>query len=37
MKKIEVYIRPFKLEDVKEALMKLGIKGMSISEIKGFG
>ncbi len=37
MKKIEVYIRPFKLEDVKEALTKLGIKGMSISEIKGFG
>ena len=37
MKKIEAYIRPFKLEDVKEALTKIGIKSMSVSEIKGFG
>ena len=37
MKKIEVYIRPFKLDEVKEALTKAGIKGMSVSEIKGFG
>jgi len=37
MKKIEAYIRPFKLDDVKEALTKLGIMGMSVSEIKGFG
>ena len=37
MKKIEVYIRPFKLEEVKDALTKLGIRGMSVSEAKGFG
>ena len=37
MKKIEAYIRPFKLDDVKDALTKLGIMGMSVSEIKGFG
>ena len=37
MKKIEAYIRPFKLEDVKEALTEVGIKSMSVSEIKGFG
>jgi nitrogen regulatory protein P-II 1 len=37
MKKIEAYIRPFKLDDVKSALMELGIKGMSVSEVKGFG
>ncbi|MFC1692205.1 P-II family nitrogen regulator [Candidatus Latescibacterota bacterium] len=37
MKKIEVYLRPFKLDEVKEALMKIGITGMSISEVKGFG
>ena len=37
MKKIEAYIRPFKLEEVKEALTKIGIKGMSVSEVKGFG
>jgi len=37
MKKIEAYIRPFKLDEVKEALTKIGIKGMSVSEIKGFG
>ncbi|MDU9049301.1 MAG: P-II family nitrogen regulator [Candidatus Electrothrix sp. Rat3] len=37
MKKIEVIIKPFKLEDLKEALNELGIKGMTISEVKGFG
>lgn len=37
MKKIEAYIRPFKLDDVKDALTKIGIKGMSVGEIKGFG
>jgi len=37
MKKIEVYIRPFKLEEVKDALTKLGVRGMSVSEVKGFG
>jgi nitrogen regulatory protein P-II 1 len=37
MKKIEAYVRPFKLDDVKSALMELGVKGMSVSEVKGFG
>jgi nitrogen regulatory protein P-II 1 len=37
MKKIEAYIRPFKLDDVKSALMELGVKGMTVSEVKGFG
>lgn len=37
MKKIEAIIKPFKLEDVKEAILKLGISGMTISEVKGFG
>ena len=37
MKKIEAIIRPFKLEDVKDALNKIGIQGMSVTEIKGFG
>jgi nitrogen regulatory protein P-II 1 len=37
MKKIEVIIKPFKLEDVKEALTELGISGMTISEVKGYG
>ena len=37
MKKIEAYIRPFKLDEVKEALTKIGVMGMSVSEIKGFG
>lgn len=37
MKKIECIIRPFKLEDVKEALGELGIRGMTVSEVKGFG
>ena len=37
MKKIEVIIKPFKLDDVKEALTKIGIQGMTISEVKGYG
>ncbi len=37
MKKLECIIKPFKLEEVKEALSELGIKGMTLSEVKGFG
>jgi len=37
MKKIEAIIKPFKLDDVKEALNEAGIKGMTISEVKGYG
>ena len=37
MKKIEAIIKPFKLEDVKEALSSIGIEGMTVSEVKGFG
>src|SRR5882757_9467991 len=37
MKKIEAVIRHFKLEDVKNALMELGVQGMTISEVRGFG
>ncbi len=37
MKKIEAIIKPFKLEDVKAALGELGIEGMTVSEVKGFG
>ena len=37
MKKIEAVIKPFKLEDVKEALTEAGITGMTISEVKGYG
>ena len=37
MKKIEAYIKPFKLDDVKEALMEAGAGGMSVAEVKGFG
>ncbi|WP_339137228.1 MAG: P-II family nitrogen regulator [Candidatus Electrothrix sp. GW3-4] len=37
MKKIEVIIKPFKLDDLKEALNELGINGMTVSEAKGFG
>lgn len=37
MKKIEAIIKPFKLEEVKDAILKLGIQGMTISEVKGFG
>ena len=37
MKKIEAIIKPFKLDDVKDALNKIGINGMTINEVKGFG
>ena len=37
MKKIEAIIKPFKLDEVKEALNELGMKGMTISEVRGFG
>ena len=37
MKKIEIITRPYKLDEIKEALTKLGIKGMTVSEVKGFG
>ena len=37
MKKIEAIIKPFKLQEVKEALHEVGIQGMTVSEVKGFG
>ena len=37
MKKIEAVIKPFKLEDVKEALAGVGVEGMTVTEVKGFG
>jgi nitrogen regulatory protein P-II 1 len=37
MKKIEAIIKPFKMEDVKEALTEIGVEGMTVSEVKGFG
>ena len=37
MKKIEAVIKPFKLDDVKEALNNVGIQGMTVSEVKGYG
>ncbi len=37
MKKIEAIIKPFKLDDVKEALNGIGIKGMTVSDVKGYG
>lgn len=37
MKKIEAIIKPFKLDDVREALTDIGINGMTVSEVKGFG
>ncbi len=37
MKKVEVIIKPFKLDDVKEALSSVGIQGMTVTEVKGFG
>ncbi len=37
MKKIEAIIKPFKLDEVKEALSAIGIQGMTVSEVKGFG
>ena len=36
MKKIEVIIKPFKLDDVKEALSAIGVQGMTVTEVKGF-
>ena len=37
MKKIEAIIKPFKLDEAKEALSKTGIQGLTVSEVKGFG
>lgn len=37
MKKVEAIIKPFKLDDVKERLTELGIKGMTVTEVRGFG
>jgi len=37
MKKIEAVIKPFKLEEVKEALAAIGVEGLTVSEVKGFG
>ncbi len=37
MKKIEAIIKPFKLEEVKDALADLGLEGMTVTEVKGFG
>ena len=37
MKKIEAIIKPFKLDDVKDALNQLGVKGMTLTEVKGYG
>ena len=37
MKKIEAIIRPFKLDDVKDALLEIGVGGLTVSEVRGFG
>ena len=37
MKKLEAIIKPFKLDDVKDALHQVGVMGMTVSEVKGFG
>ena len=37
MRKIEAIIKPFKLDEVKEGLMEIGVKGMTVTEVKGFG
>ena len=37
MKKLEIIVKPFKLEELKEGLAALGIQGMTVSEVKGFG
>ena len=37
MKKIEAIVKPFKLEEVKDALSELGVEGMTVTEVKGFG
>jgi nitrogen regulatory protein P-II 1 len=37
MKKLEIITRPFKIDEIKETLTKMGIKGMTVTEVKGFG
>ncbi len=37
LKKVEAIIKPFKLDEVKESLMEIGIKGLTVSEVKGYG
>jgi nitrogen regulatory protein PII len=37
MKRVEAYIKPFKISDVQEALLKVGVQGMTLTEVKGFG
>jgi nitrogen regulatory protein P-II 1 len=37
MKKIEAIVKPFKLDDVKEAIMEIGIHGLTVSEVRGYG
>ncbi|MDI6763918.1 MAG: P-II family nitrogen regulator [Thermodesulfobacteriota bacterium] len=37
MKKIEAIVKPFKLDEVKEALTKIGVQGMTVNEVRGFG
>ena len=37
MKKVEAIVKPFKLDDVKDALDEIGVRGMTVSEVKGFG
>ena len=37
MKKIEAIIKPFKLDDVKEALQEIGLQGMTVTDVRGFG
>ena len=37
MKKIEAIVKPFKLDEVKNALIKIGVQGMTVTEVKGFG
>jgi nitrogen regulatory protein P-II 1 len=37
MKKIEAIVKPFKMDDVKDALIAVGIEGMTVSQVKGFG
>ncbi|MDP6753243.1 MAG: P-II family nitrogen regulator, partial [Verrucomicrobiota bacterium] len=37
MKKIEAIIKPFKLDEVRDALAEVGVEGMTVSEVKGFG
>ena len=37
MKRVEAYIKPFKISEVQEALIKIGVQGMTLTEVKGFG